>query len=193
MVVIHKTKEKIIKKTAKIIAISGIEGMSMRTLAKEVGIAQSVLYHYFPDKDELLKEVFYTTTRQLGIDRKKLSQVKTAKEMLRQRIEFQLDHAEQVVTLLKYFMAHKKNFIKLETGYIPERAYEHITEILVLGNKNREFFTEDIDGDAKVITHAINGFILEYYPKIASEEKALLIEKIYSFTVRALTKGGEKK
>ncbi|MDQ5950966.1 MAG: Bacterial regulatory protein tetR family, partial [Patescibacteria group bacterium] len=48
------TRETILLVTKKIFAVQGYEGISMRLIAKKVGIAQSVLYYYFADKDDLL-------------------------------------------------------------------------------------------------------------------------------------------
>ena len=68
------TKDTIIKKTAKLYAIAGEDGISMRTLAHEVPISASVLYHYFPNKEVLLKSMFDSLNTELGKKRAKLSE-----------------------------------------------------------------------------------------------------------------------
>jgi len=186
------TKAVILKKATEIFALQGYEAFSIRNLADEIPLAPSVLYHYFKDKDALLKEMFDTSNRYLGEKRAKLPKTKTASEMLMQRIEFQLDNSEEIVSVLKYYLAYRKDFEKFKNGFVPDKSALHIEEVLRFGMETKEFNVENVEDDAKVITHAINGFILEYYPyKPKGKEKDELINRIYSFLIRAL-KGGEK-
>lgn len=64
-------------------AHGGLSGVTMRSLAKEVKISPSVLYHYFPTKPLLLRAMFDETNRELGKRRSKLLTPDTAKDMLR--------------------------------------------------------------------------------------------------------------
>lgn len=186
-------KQEIINKTIHLFALQGYEGVSMRNLADEVGIASSVLYHYFSDKNVLLKEVFDETNINLGKYRATLPVLDKASDMLKQRIIFQLDHAEEIVFVLKYFLHERRNLPKFKSGYVPEKTTRHIEEVLELGQKTGEFQIKDTALDAKVITHAINGFILEYYPaKLEENEKEEIATMIHTFLMNALTKGGEK-
>ena len=187
------TKFKITSKTIHLFALLGYEGVSMRTLAEAVGIAPSVLYHYYADKDLLLKAVFDETNLTLGAARAKLHKPLSAKTMLKQRIIFQIDHAEEIVFVLKYFLANRRHYKKFHSGYVPDKTTKHIEEVLHYGQQTGEFVIDDIALDAKVVTHAINGFILEYYPaKLKGKEKEALVNLIYNFLLRALAKGGEK-
>lgn len=186
------TKDLILQKTAKLFALHGYEGFSMRTIAKEIPLAQSVLYHYFPDKDTLLRTMFDTLNTQLGEKRAALKQPKTASDMLKQRIHFQFDNAEAIVAVLKYYIAYRDTFPKFKHGYVPDKTSLHIEEVLQYGMLQEEFQLDDMIQDARVITHAINGFLLEYYPLIPlGKEKETLVAAIHSFIMRALQKGGE--
>ena len=152
-----------------------------------------VMYHYFPDKDALLKEMFDTLNSSLGNKRARLPVAHNASEMLKQRIEFQLDNAEAIVAVLKYYLAYRKTFPKFKEGYVPDKSSLHIEEVLERGTASNEFISPDIKKDAKVITHAINGYLLEYYPHIPKgKEKVELINTIHQFLIRSLTKGGER-
>lgn len=111
--------------------------------------------------------------------------------MLRQRIEFQIDNQETIVAVLKYYLAYRSRFKKFKNGFVPDKSALHIEEVLRYGMERNEFSITDIEDDAKVITHAINGFLLEYYPYTPKGiEKKELIDRIYLFLIRAL-KGGE--
>jgi len=196
-----KTQDNIIKQTAKIFAQHGYEGISMSVVAEKSHIAKSVIYHYYKDKDVLLKEMFDSINSQLGKKRAKLPALATARERIKQIIRFQFEHAPEVVTILKYYAAFRKQFTAQEAGgYVPTKAYLHVEEVLEFGMKTQEFHISNLTKDAKVITHAINGFVLEYFPQIPKEEELdQLIEDIADFILRAIItnsqnrKGGEIK
>lgn len=182
-----ETEDHIIKKTVKLFAVSGYGCFNIRDLGKEVGIAPSVIYHYFGNKDDLLKAMFDRTNTELGIKRSKLPPVSSTRAMLKQRIGFQLDHAKEIVAVLKYYLAFRERFSKLALGFIPEKGYLHIEEVLSFGIENGELEDSiEVAKEAKVITHAINGFLLEYYPKIPrGKEREELIDTISEFILRA--------
>ena len=185
------TKNIILKKAAHIFAQSGYEGFSIRILAEKIPVAPSVIYHHFEDKDALLKEMFDHLNRNLGNKRSKLPNQTTALEMLRQRIEFQIDNQESIVAVLKYYLAYRTVFKKFKNGFVPDKSALHIEEVLRFGVETNEFSVGNLEDDAKVITHAINGFLLEYYPYTPKGiEKKELVDRIYNFLIRAL-KGGE--
>lgn len=189
----QNTRDLIIQKATQRFAENGYDSFSMRTLAKEIPLAPSVLYHHFKDKDDLLRQMFDAVNRDLGRKRGLLKTPKTASLMLKDRIKFQIDNQEQIVAVLKYYLAYRKDFKKFKNGFVPDKSALHIEEVLRFGVQTGEFQLENLEDDAKVITHAINGFLLEYYPYTPKgKEKAELIERIYNFLIRAL-KGGEKK
>lgn len=186
------TKIKIIQTTTKLFAKHGYESTSMREVAKKAKIAQSVIYHHFKDKDVLLKDMFDFVNTTLGEKRKNLPETPSTSEMLKQRIIFQLDHAEEIIAVLKYFITYRKTFPKFKKGFVPPKTSLHIEEVLIRGKKDGDISVSNIEEDAKVITHAINGFLIEYYPhKPKGKEKEELVNMIHTFLMRALTKGGE--
>lgn len=187
------TKKIILQKAVHSFALNGYAGFSIRILAEQIPIAPSVIYHHFEDKDALLKEMFNQLNKSLGNKRSKLPKLSTASEMFRQRIEFQIDNQESIVAVLKYYLAYRDTFKKFKNGFVPDKSALHIEEVLRFGIETKEFFIENLEDDAKVITHAINGFLLEYYPHTPKgKEKKELIDRIFSFLIRAL-KGGENK
>ena len=186
------TRDIIIQKTTSLFAKNGYENFSMRTLAQDIPLAQSVIYHYFPDKDSLLRTMFETLNTSLGQKRRALVEPTTASDMLMQRIEFQLDNAEAIVAVLKYYLAYRRTFMKFEGGFVPDKSSLHIEEVLTKGLNTGEFYVDDLKKDAKVITHAVNGFLLEYYPDIPKgKARKELCQTIHNFLIRALMKGGE--
>jgi vacuolar-type H+-ATPase subunit I/STV1 len=123
----------------------------------------------------------------LGQARALLPQTATADEMLRQRVAFQIDHAREIVAVLKYYLTYRSAFGYTGHGFVPEKAYEHMREVLARGQGTGEFAINDLDTEAKVMTHAVNGFLLEYHPySPQGEEKKQLVETITGFLLRAL-------
>ncbi len=184
------TKLTILKKAKSLFAINGYEGFSMRTLAKESGVGLSSIYHFFNDKDEILKEIFDSTNKELGIARAKLPSSGSAEQMLLDRIKFQFKHIEDVLFVLKYYLHFRPKFLKLDSGYLPAKGYLHIEEVLESGVHSGEFNIEhsEINKEAKVIAHAINGFLLEYFPNTPKNDELNEVTlSIHKFLMRSLT------
>ncbi len=180
-----------IMQTAKtIFARSGYDGLSMRTLAEESHVGLSSIYHFFADKDVLLKKIFDETNTKLGIERAALPKRKTAHALLQDRIAFQFEHIEDVVFVLKYFLHYRDHFDHLDRGFVPAKAYLHIEEVLEQGRLTGELSLglDKIASEAKIITHAINGFLLEYYPDPPrGREQREVTQSLHSFIWRAVT------
>jgi AcrR family transcriptional regulator len=181
------TKEDILIASRRIFARKGYDGLGMRILASELDCALSVLYHHFENKDQLLKSMFDWTSSSLGEDRANLPITDSANKMLEQRIEFQFDHIEQVVAVLKYYFHFRDTFSEIEDGILPSKAYHHMLEVVERGNTTGEFKVAQPEQAARILTHCVNGFLLEYYPKrLAGTERTVLVDEIASFLVRAL-------
>lgn len=184
------SKTKIIEQTRRLFARHGYDGFTMRSLAKQCDISLSSIYHHFDDKDVLLKAVFDDVNTYLGKTRSELPELDTASEELRQRIEFQFENAEYILFVLRYYLHFRDTFPKQERGYLSEKAYRHISEVLQRGVASGEFQLEQtIEEEAKVIAHSINGFVLEYFPESpAADEYKEVVDSIHRFVVRSLSK-----
>ena len=51
------SRELIVKQAVQLSAISGVEGWSVRDIARELGVVPSVIYHYFPNKEAICDAV----------------------------------------------------------------------------------------------------------------------------------------
>jgi AcrR family transcriptional regulator len=184
-------KEQIFSVARRIFATSGYDGLRMRTLASQVGMQLSVLYHYYPSKDALLEAIFHETNRELGQKRRALPEQPNAADALRQLIAFQFQHAEQVVAVLKYYLHFRATFPKRERGYLPEKSTLHVQEVLERGMASGEFQLDDLEATAGIITHAINGYLLEFFPaEVDAAELDQLVREISDFILRALAPRG---
>ena len=139
----------ILEKAAQLFARSGYEDFSIRKLAKNIPITPSVIYHYFKDEHTLLRKMFDYLNTNLGKKRAELPQPKTAAEMLKQRIEFQLDNADAIVAVLKYYLAFRDTFPKFKEGFVPDKSSLHIEEVLHYGLKRKEFKITNLEDDTQ--------------------------------------------
>lgn len=160
----------------------------MRLVGKHVPVAQSVIYHYYADKDTLLKAMYERANRLLGEERSALPQPKSAVRRLRQLVQFQIDHAELIVAVLKYYLHYREDFAQLPTSTLPEKSTLHVEEVLQYGHQTGEWTVTDLPTQSKVVAHAINGYLVEYYPHLPTGKTAQsLIAAIVEFTVNALS------
>jgi AcrR family transcriptional regulator len=183
----------ILEKASEIFAYGGLGEFRIRLLAKKLGVVPSVIYHHFTNEEVLLKNMFDYLNSELGRKRSQLISLNNTSDMLKQRIEFQLDNATAIVAVLKYYLAFRKTFPKRKDGFVPDKSALHMEEVLRFAKSKGDYKRSTLKDDAKVMTHAVNGFLLEYYPHVlVRKEKTALIQKIHNFLFRAL-KGGEIK
>lgn len=185
-----ETKRLIIDKVLELLALHGPAQISMRKIAEIVGVQQSVIYHYFGGKDELLRQVFLEAQQHLRQALVELPEVEDAHELMRQRIRYHLDNGAYILPMLRYFMAYKEERKGEPGSYIPPQALWHIKQAIERGMAEGVYESDDPESDAKVIVHALNGFVIEYYPH-TDDIKEETIARIQSFIERALRKGGE--
>lgn len=179
-----KTDELIRSAAKRLFARYGYEGFSIRSLAKESGVGISSIYHFFTDKDVVLREIYEMTNRTLGTARKELPPQPTAQKMLAQLIAFQFEHIEDIVYVLKYYLHFRQDFAKLPTKTLPPKSVLHIEEVIERGLETGEFQVKanEIATSAKVIGHTINGYLLEYYPDVPDhQELQEIVSAIVSF------------
>lgn len=186
------TRTKLINSTLDLMRSTDPNHISVRQVAGRTGIRQSVIYHYFPAKHQLLHAAFLAAQRDIRQALEDLPPMHgNAQRLMRQRIEYQLDNAHLIVPMLRYFMAFKHLQPDKPGGFIPAQAYRHIKEAIDEGVKQGMYATKASEQDAKVIVHAINGFVLEYHP-INPVYKENLINVIQQFVERALI-GNERR
>lgn len=186
----HSATEKLITQTAKrLFATNGYDGVSMRTLAAASGVGLSSIYHFFADKDVLLRSIFDATNTNLGLQRKELKARDSAVQMLRDRIDFQFQYIEDIVFVLKYYLHYRDSFMKLPTRTLPAKSALHIEEVLHKGIATGEFQLSiaEFETTAKIIAHSINGFLLEYYPQQPTKrERVQIVDGLTEFVARSL-------
>lgn len=167
-------------------AASGMGELSMRNIAQKVGVSQSVLYHYFENKDQLLLHMYHHANYSLGKKRKELPKQSLVSDQFRQLLEFQFEHAEKVVAVLKFYLMYRETFAQSKHKTLPQRAVQHIEEVITLGIDQGFYRNESID-ESKVIAHSINGYLLEHFPyQIDTQQQQELVTQMLAFYERSL-------
>jgi len=183
------TDKKIRAAGKQLFAKYGYDGVSMRHLAGESGVGLSSIYHFFTDKDVLLKEIYQETNRKLGTERAALPPSASAEGMLAQLIRFQFAHIEDIVYVLKYYLHFREDFAAQPTKTLPPKSVLHIEEVIEKGRLTGEFTVpaSETAARAKVIAHTINGYLLEYYPDVPeSRELDEIVSNIVNFSKAGL-------
>jgi hypothetical protein len=141
----------------------------------------------------MLTEMTASMTRELDQERMLIEQSRTASLMLKERISFHFGHAEEMMTLLKYYLSTREKMRKTASGWLPESMYSHLTDVVAFGLRTGEFDSKDVKKDAKKIYYFITGYLLEIYPKIPTgKEKESLVKEIQTYLLEILKKKSPK-
>lgn len=78
----RNTKQKILEESMKLFSISGFDTVSIRTIAKAVGIGNSALYKHFKSKREILDEIIsYSTEHYLTMVNKEIMRIQSLEDL----------------------------------------------------------------------------------------------------------------
>lgn len=185
----QRTVNTIRQHAKRIFATQGYEGLSMRALSTASGVGLSSIYHFFADKDVLLLDIYNRTNTLLGVERAKLPLRKNVVQIFKDLVAFQFDHMEDVVFVLKYYLHYRQNFLEMPERILPPKAYLHIEQAIYKGIASGQLAipASEIAIRSRVATHAINGFLLEYYPyQPPAAERRMLVENVTDFIVGSI-------
>ncbi len=184
---ITSTKNSILIQSISILAREGYGGTSMRKVAAAVGKEPSVIYNYFADKEALLRSTRLYIIQKLDTGLRQAMISNDISTRLCQYLRYQFENRESIVALLQYFMAARKDFPKTDTGYIPDRAYEHMHCLIKDGVATGLYKSSDMLFDAKLTTHMVNGYLMEYFDRdMNDDETAKIVDRLADFIERGL-------
>ncbi len=184
-------KEQVRKKAIHLMKFHGFSGLTMRLLAKELGIEAASIYNHIKSKDELLETVCFEMAKEFEIAVLEVNDIYfNATEKLRMLI------TEHVRILCSDLDA--STVFMHEWRYLPEdsrlefvekrRHYEQeIKQIIQLGIDEGDF--DDIDTKYAVITilSSLNA-IVEWYNPNGPLKPIEVADRLYNFIVKALMK-----
>ena len=152
----------------------GYAAVSMRQIAKEVGVQAGALYNYTPDKQSLLFDLMHSHMDQL-LDETTLEAVKNPLETLEKFVRFHIafHHARPDAVFIAYMELRNltpENFAVIEAQ---RRTYEdRLEQILQAGQAKRVFAVQD----AKVASYAVIAMLTGVNTWFRAEGRLSLIE-----------------
>ncbi len=151
----------IILESAKLFAVKGYDGTSIRDIARAVGVAQASLYHFFADKREIHSTVVtISVERLLWLIRERLGACTTSSE----RVEaFAQAHAQHISENAPLYFASALGYNELADPVVKARvqrmrdSYEEILRGIIRdGIESGEFRELDVKLGARAIISCLN-------------------------------------
>jgi len=152
----------------------GYAAVSMRQIAKEVGVQAGALYNYTPDKQSLLFDLMHSHMDQL-LDETTLEAVENPLETLEKFVRFHIafHHARPDAVFIAYMELRNltpDNFAVIEAQ---RRTYEdRLEQILQAGQSKGVFAVQD----AKVASYAVIAMLTGVNTWFRTEGRLSLIE-----------------
>ncbi len=159
------TRPRIREAALSLFARHGYAAVSMRQIAKEVGVQAGALYNYTPDKQSLLYRLMRDHMTELLQARKDLEKIDNASDALRQfvgfHIRFHLERPDEVfIAYMELRNLTSENFSEIEKL---RKIYEDSLEgILRDGQKAGAFRVRDTKIATLAVIAMLNGVITWY-------------------------------
>lgn len=181
----------ILKAAQKRFGLYGLEKVTMKEIATDMGMSKAALYYYFPDKEGLFKAVvemeqgdFFQVIEQIQAD------APEPDAMLREYIRIRFKYFKTLFNLSRLRFEEFKNMKPMLSDTLNEFRYKEeqlIRGIIVSGNEKGLFHAGDPAEMAALFGEIIKGLRMSYFHKkelfyIEPEEYDELEKKLTSFT-----------
>lgn len=189
------TKVRIIRAGIRLFAARGLDRVSIRDLAAEVGITAASFYNHFRSKTDLLTEMFSYCRQKViepvaaSIDLEKMMTELGAAGFLAALIEymFRTEHDEELYQLSRIIAAEQfKNETAAEIAYSSrQRSRELLTGLLARMEEKGLIRTGAPETVARIMSYALTGMSVDYYHQRYIQEMAPeeIMEKQKEFVV----------
>jgi AcrR family transcriptional regulator len=123
----------ILDHTADIVAREGVAQLSVERIGKEAGISKSLVYAYFPNLTELLRELYQREMKQFRrIQAEAANKASTFEELVRSITHVYLSYMHERGLLIERLQAEPSvSGSHNPTDYSRDRAVDYLTEIVV--------------------------------------------------------------
>lgn len=196
----EEMRNRILNTASEIISKEGVDGLSMRKIAKEIEYSPAIIYHYFNDKEDIVNCLMKKTYEKILITLSQGQNIsETPKEKLgrtlREYINLAMGIPEEYKTILlnnsPMILAHTSTLFK---GASKERKALAILKqciIEVLDEKSRD--ENELELTTQIVWTATFGLILRLIIEkdIDKEQQKLLIENHIKFVLNGIYKKGD--
>ena len=150
MTIGQKRKQQILKESIELIKVDGLEGLTMRKVAKRVGITEASAYRYFPHKRDLLLGIITSMSSQLLQPiRDMRDSDKPAEERLQQMVTHHIEFVMKEDGLPLIFLTEVAGSRQLE---LADKIQEIISEIhRIFQETIRELLPKDVPISSAVL------------------------------------------
>lgn len=165
------TKAAIIQAAADLFAEGGYEGMTMKGIARQVGIRPSQIYQYFKNKDDLFLHIYRDLLNnhlKIALDQAYVSRLPTVwaklDKLLRSIIEFQFGEASKLkvfVRVLLFPPGYFQQDVKAELNKLERQEFDLLTELFRQGMESGEIRQGDSEHMVKMLLCLMDGFFWE--------------------------------
>jgi len=187
------TRQKLLKAARRLVQQGGFAAASAASVAKESGVAAGTIYRHFPNKSELVAEVFrYATEREVAEVATAAAGQSAANDKLSAAIEV-FAHRALLGRQLAYALIAEPVDPRVEQERLRYRyAYAEIFEdVIELGIRQQIF----VEQDSHISAAAVVGLLAESLvgpispvneQKLTSNKKEHLIESLIALVLRAV-------
>jgi AcrR family transcriptional regulator len=176
----------------------GLAGARLEDVAKRAGLSKGTIYLYFPNKEELFREVVRHNVVSAIEEREQLVNTAsgTASEVLTQylRSYWKFIRSEQFAPLFRLIHAELQNFPDLARFYADEvvaRSKRLLSAIITRGIESGEFRRTDPLVAARMLTapfvmHGLWCTHREYFASVAAKSDEQVLDELIDFSLHAL-------
>ena len=162
----EKIKQKILKTTLGLIVDKGPDAVSMREIAKKLNITKPVLYYYFKDKNDLVKQTFTEGSKKLMELRKQSSKDELSLEnqialLLKNHIAFFSKTPNAAKCALKMMSAPEHGPLKTLANELCDRNQTILKQILSKAVQKNEIRKSSAHDMLHIISGIIEHIIIE--------------------------------
>ncbi|KHD36650.1 TetR family transcriptional regulator [Clostridium acetobutylicum] len=187
----RNTKQKIFEAAAKLFAKEGYNGVSMRQIAREVGIRESSIYNHYKNKEEILSSLFdyfvktLTKCRPTEEEIEKMLDYMSVEDVFKQLIigvgkslNGTLNAIARIV-YMEQFRNEKAKTIMLEN--LIEEPSEFAARVLKIMHKKNLIKDVDIELIAHEYNYTLLAITFEYSHAVSSnQDTAPIIKKMFN-------------
>lgn len=161
----RQTRERVIEAARKLFLRDGVEAVSMRNLASEVGCSPMALYRYFGSKQEILWQVWDVFLAELfaRLEKIKSSSPRARLEQLAfAYLDYWLEHPERyLIVFLQKDLVPDATRRYLESSPLVER-FELFTRVVQEAQAGGEFAALDPSGVAQGLLCVLQGLAMNF-------------------------------
>lgn len=184
-------RDEVVRAATRLFKEQGIRGVSLQDIADEVGLTKGALYHYFSNRDDLLRQVFGDwITNEFEALRQHTSGSEGATAKLRDYVRYHVSSVVDNVDLYSLSFSSEAEIppdVRVEFRRLKRQSDSVLKEILRQGMADGEFEARD----EKVIAFAIDGmcnWLSQWYTADGPKTAADIADDFIDLLLRGLVR-----